>query len=251
MPTSAAFKQAFAERLDEPLQLARLFEELPDIYFFAKDLAGRFVLSNTATLRALGLRHEGDLIGRTDYDIVPHEIADEYRLADRRVMTTARPVRNVVEPVPNAAGVLNWFVTSKVPLFARDGQVAGVAVAMRDVRSMGAVLGPYAEMTRVIEHIHQHYAEPVEVATLAEKAGLSVRQFERRFKRLFHVPPLGYVNQHRVRAACVVLRESSASIADIALRVGFYDHSHFVRQFRKLKGITPTEYRRGTATPAT
>lgn len=244
MSRNLSVQRAFFEQLGAAPQLAGLFEELPDIYFFAKNLRGEFVMCNSATLEALGLKHESDMLGKTDYDLIPAEIADQYREADRVVIETASSVRNVVEPVPDAQGVFAWYVTSKIPLLDAHGKVIGVAVAMRDVERVGAVLGPYREMTGVIDYIFRHSQESFSVDELAEIAGLSVRQFERRFKKLFRMPPLRYVNQHRVRAACVRLRRSNDNVSTIAHEVGFYDHAHFVRQFKQTMNMTPTEYRK-------
>lgn len=231
-------------------QLAQLFEELPDVYFSVKNLTGRFVLCSSATLGALGLSREEELLGKTDFDIVPHEIAEHYQEADRTVFKTAKPVRNLVEPVPDAKGALNWFVTSKVPLFGVDGAVVGVAIAMRDHRQAGNILGPYQAMAGVIDYVYHHYSKAITLEELAEIADLSVRQFERRFKKLFHVSPLNYINHQRVRAAGIALRTTEDAVSLIALKNGFYDHSHFVRQFQKQLGMTPTEYRKRHADEA-
>lgn len=251
MSQAEQFQREFLQQLGgSRLQLSRLFDELPDIYFFAKDLDGRFVLCNSAIIQALGLASKWDMIGKTDYDLIPREIADAYREADRRVIESGKPVRNIVEPVPSAKGLLTWYVTSKIPLLGADGRIAGVAVAMRDIERVGAVLGPYREMTRVIEFIHRNYQEPVTIVALAKTAGCSVRQFERRFKKLFGCAPMAYVSQHRVRVASTALRETNATIATVALDAGFYDHSHFVKFFRRFTSMTPTEYRLSCQSPS-
>ena len=72
-------------QIERGFPLAGLLEALPDIYFFAKDLRGEFVATNAATLDALGLRRESEMLGKTDYDVVPAEIADEYREQDSRI----------------------------------------------------------------------------------------------------------------------------------------------------------------------
>jgi AraC-like DNA-binding protein len=88
-----------------------------------------------------------------------------------------------------------------------------------------------------------NYRAHIAVEDLADIAGMSVRQLGRRFKTLFQVTPVVYANRYRVQKACLALRNSEESVTDIALEVGFYDSSHFVRQFRRFVGMTPTEYR--------
>src|SRR5262249_482354 len=72
-----------AERLGE-LALARernllrtLIENLPD-YIYVKDLHSRFVLANRATVRALGAQTEEEVIGKTDFDFLPQERAEQF-----------------------------------------------------------------------------------------------------------------------------------------------------------------------------
>jgi AraC-like DNA-binding protein len=234
----------FLQQLGGSLQLCELFEQLPDIYFFVKNTAGEFVLCNSAILDALGLASKWDMIGKTDYDLVPREIADAYNEADRQVIQTGIPVRNIVEPVPASGGVLNWYITSKTPVVSDDGKLIGVAIAMRDFERVGSVLAPYRELTQVIEFIFQNHHQQILVEDLAAIAGLSIRQFERRFKKLFGLTPINYINRYRVRTACIALRKTSDSISTIAIESGFYDHSHFVKHFRLIMGMTPSHYRK-------
>ena len=230
-------------QIERGFPLAGLLETLPDIYFFAKDLRGEFVAANTAMLHALGLSHEAEMLGKTDYDVVPAEIADDYREQDRRIHLTREPLRSDIQLVPDRSGTLTWYLVTKVALLSQKGAVIGVAGLMRDVHSAGAVLGPYKEITPVLHYIMQNYRSQVAVEDLAEIAGMSVRQLERRFKTLFHVTPVVYTNRYRVQKACQALRNSQESVTDVALQVGFYDSSHFVRLFRRFMGMTPTEYR--------
>ena len=48
----------------------------------------------------------------------------------------------------------------------------------------------------------------------------------------------------RILAACDLLQSSEQSVTEVALEVGFYDHSDFSRQFRRIMGQSPTDYRR-------
>lgn len=233
----------FFARLGGPLQLATLFEDMPDVCFFVKNTDGYFVSCNQATLMALGLRDASQMLGKTDYDLAPAHVAEIYRQGDRQVVASALPLRGRVEAVPDAAGRLAWYVTSKAPVCAQDGAVVGIAVTLRSSATAGLALRPFEELSAALEHIFGNYGSPIPVEELAACVHLSVRQFERRFKRLFSVSPAAFVNQHRVRIAASLLRESDATIAEIAHRVGFYDHSHFIRLFRRTLGVTPSQYR--------
>jgi len=235
-------KEEFLNKID-PRKIDSLFEEIPEVYFFTKDLDGCFTMANMATVKTFGFNKESELLGKTDFGLAPVEIASKYKEADQYVIQNKRPIRDIIEPVPDPNGVLQWYSTTKAPLFNEENEVIGVAVIMRDISSVGTTLGPFQEMADVIDFIFKNYHKQISVETLAEIIGLSTRQLERRFKKLFGLTPIRYINEHRIRMACIKLRESAKNISDIAKDVGFYDHAHFVHKFRSSMKIAPSEYR--------
>lgn len=239
-----AIRESFSRRLNVRDAFGQLFDMLPEVYFFAKDADGRFVRMNLALVRALGLHDEAEVLGRDDYDFFSREMADRYRAEDQRVMRGDRPVCNEIWVVPNRAGVLTWYVSSKIPLHDHRGRIIGIAGAMRELRTAGPGLGPYEPLAPAIQHLTAHFAQPVTLSELAARVHLSVSQFQRRFRELFRTSPMQYVIQFRVQQACRDLERTGRTIAEIALANGFYDQSCFVRQFRARLGMTPTAYRR-------
>ncbi len=241
---ASQFKKRFFDQIDPAHPLADLFEHLPDVYFFLKTAESRFVRVNRAMYSKLGLKSDGPMIGKTDRDFYTRDLAERYIAEDQRVMKSRKPLLNQVWLVPTAGGQLRWYLSSKMPVFDRKGRVIGIAGAMRDYEHAGAVLEPYQAMASVIRHVADRYAERITAAELAALAHLSVSQFERRFKRLFQMTPIAYVEQVRVNAACQALATTQAPIAAIAQECGFYDQSHFTRRFRRVMGMTPDRYRR-------
>ena len=236
-------ERQFKDELDAT-QLSWVFEWITEISFFAKNLNGQFTLCNSSALSVFGFKTKSNFIGKNDYDIAVDEIASRYREVDKRVIETKKPVLNIIEPVPNQEGKLTWYSTSKVPLFGWEGQVIGVAVILRDLTQVGAMLGPYEKLTDVVDYIFKNYHKSIKVEVLAELAQLSLRQLERQFKKLFDVTPLRYIHQHRIHMACLKLRQTDEDIRDIAKEVGFYDHAHFNRIFKSFKKVSPSVYRK-------
>lgn len=95
-----------------------------------------------------------------------------------------------------------------------------------------------------ISHLETNYQEPVNVKRLAEIAHMSERSFIRSFQAAVGNPPIAHLIQLRVNRAASLLRRTDQSVTEIAFQVGFADSNYFTRQFRKLLGVTPTEYRR-------
>lgn len=79
------------------------------------------------------------------------------------------------------------------------------------------------------------------IEELAKEIFISKYYYIRKFKEISGLTPHKFQIQSRVRKAQRLLI-NGASVADIALNVGFYDQSHFDKYFRKIVGISPTEY---------
>jgi len=80
---------------------------------------------------------------------------------------------------------------------------------------------------------------------LAGTAGLSIHHFARAFRQSVGEPPHSYVLRRRIERAQEMLKQTDQPLAEIALAVGFSDHSHFARHFRRLVGVTPGAARWG------
>jgi AraC-like DNA-binding protein len=221
----------------------RLFEYLPDVSFFVKNTRSEFVYANAPFVEMLGARRLEDILGKTDYDFSPKELANRFVRDDRQVMRSGRPLSSRVELVPNADRSISWHMTSKVPVLDGRGKVVGLAGFTRDMTRATVTAGRYREMSVVMEHLDRHFAEPITVRQLADLVHLSASQFERRFKALFQVTPMRYLIRLRLNKACHLLATSSTKITAVAVQCGFYDHSHFARQFTATFGLSPSGYR--------
>ena len=233
----------FFSAVQSPLPLLALIDHLPATYFFAKDEQGRFVHMNRALLQVLGLASEEEVWGKTDADFFVPEVAERYRDQDHQVMNSGTPIVDHVCGVPDATGVLRWYVETKIPLYDSANRALGVAGIMHDLEKAGATLAPFQRLSQAISHVSDHYHEKISVKQLADLVHLSTSQFNRTFKQLFRVTPAQYILHVRINAACSMLRATSESIETIACRTGFCDASHFVRQFRKVMQQTPHVYR--------
>lgn len=83
------------------------------------------------------------------------------------------------------------------------------------------------------------------VAAVARALGVSERQLERRFLARVGVTPKGFATLRRFERAVEAAR-SSPSLAAAALQAGYYDQSHFIRDFRRFAGATPGEFLRAS-----
>ncbi|MBK1834257.1 AraC family transcriptional regulator [Roseibacillus ishigakijimensis] len=226
-----------------PGTVRELFEYLPNMLYFAKDAELRLMSGNRAFVQRCGFQSEAELVGKRDHEIFRAELAEKYSQDDRLVIASGKAITGIVELFPNQMGDPEWFVTDKVPLFNRSGEVAGLCGMVRSFKGAQAEIQPYLNLAPVIDYLSENYAEKVSVHELAKMAGLSVRQLERRFSETFQTTPKQYLIKLRVLRACDLLSSTTKPITEIALDVGFYDHSSFSKKFTQMMSLSPREYR--------
>lgn len=106
--------------------------------------------------------------------------------------------------------------------------------------------GTDALMDKTILWIREHAADRLTAGQAAAVAGLSERQFRRRFAARTGMGFLDYVHTLRIERCCVRLAGSGDRVADIAAEAGFLDVKFFNRLFKRKTGKTPKQYRAST-----
>lgn len=103
---------------------------------------------------------------------------------------------------------------------------------------------PAVRLERVRAHIDKYFREPLMLEALAGIAGLSSSYLCRAFRAYTGKPLFTYIQERRIQAAMLALRQSTDKVINISAQCGFNDLSHFNRCFRKFCGRTPGAYRR-------
>jgi AraC family transcriptional regulator len=102
---------------------------------------------------------------------------------------------------------------------------------------------PRGRLRAVVEYIEEHLDAAPTLAEIAAVAGLNPYHFARQFKAAAGLPPHQYVITRRVERAKHLLRAGTdLSLAEVAARAGFYDQSQFSRHFKRLVGVTPSQF---------
>jgi len=96
-----------------------------------------------------------------------------------------------------------------------------------------------------IDYISKRYSDKITLEELAEMCNMSVSSFTRKFRSEQGVNFKEYISQFRINMAKDILIEYDVSIDEAAYLTGFSDASHFIRNFKKSVGITPTAFREG------
>lgn len=104
-------------------------------------------------------------------------------------------------------------------------------------------------MLRARDRMDRHYAEPLDIAALAEVAGCSEAHFIRTFRAVFGETPHRYLQRRRVERAMALLR-AERSVTDVCFEVGFNSLGTFSRTFAEIVGVSPSVYQKRSPTAA-
>ena len=108
---------------NERLSLQALIDKLPD-NLWVKDINSRFVIANQVTADRIGVAEPADLIGKTDFELLPRELAQKFYDDEQQIVRTGQPMVDMEEI---AWGLKQWISTTKVPLRNDRNEIFGVA----------------------------------------------------------------------------------------------------------------------------
>lgn len=98
------------------------------------------------------------------------------------------------------------------------------------------------------EYIEEHYYENLMLADVAQKVGVTSGYLSTLFQKETKKGFIDYLNETRIEHACTYLQQNYLKTYEIAYKVGFRDEKYFSKVFRKVKGKSPSEYKRSDPT---
>lgn len=179
------------------------------------------------------------------------------------VFVTPERVEQILEQPYARSGIESWggrdfddpFVNQLVTTMVHDcvdGSPAGPLVVDALVtafvtRLAGTAPTPSrvapARVRRVLDFIEAELHRPLSLAELVTQAGVGVRQFSAAFRCAMRTSAHQYLLQRRTERAKQLLHEGQLGLADIAAAVGFSDQSQFSKNFSRIVGVSPGQYR--------
>jgi AraC family transcriptional regulator len=132
----------------------------------------------------------------------------------------------------------------------RDDRLAALcieAIALELVAEISRTSMPEPDrphwLAHALDYLHAHFREILTLAQVAQAVGVHPVHLARDFRRQQGVTVGDYIRRLRIEWACRELVATDRPIVEIAVHSGFCDHSHMTRNFRRLTGLTPTEFR--------
>lgn len=211
-----------------------------------------------------GILHRGStpaaifFFGRELVDQIVAACGSDRRLARFTVVTLSDSPSKppVVYPLGQEGGTVARGIVSRIDLeLGRRlpghqsvilAQLLELLVLLHRERSrQPAPSGPMVRerIAAICAHVERHYDQEFRLEELAGRCALSASHFSHVFRSCTGVPVFEYVNRVRIGRACLLLRNSNQSVLEIAYQVGYNNISFFNRYFRRVMGMSPTEYR--------
>ena len=227
----------------KPSELALLFDFLPDVQFWLKDTDSVFQWVNKTLLDNYAFQGLEDVVGKSDYDISPFYLAEQFILDDKEILK-GKTVINRVELVSSVDKTINWCITNKRPVKSPSGEIIGTLGITRKLSNQQNPEIPIYRLSEIVKYIHENIHKPISISRMAELMHCSISTLERTFKKLLHASPMDFTRKIKMQYACKALINTDSSILDIAFSLGYADQSHFIREFKRFIRTTPSQYRK-------
>jgi PAS domain S-box-containing protein len=138
-----------------------LIDNLPDA-IYVKDSECRKTIANVADVRIMGKQLEAEVLGKTDFDLYPPEIAAGFYADDLSVIQTGRSVLNKEEFFFNKDGKKNWILTFKIPMRDEQGKIIGIVGIGREITAQRRVM----ESLTLLSHTVKSIGESISITDL-------------------------------------------------------------------------------------
>lgn len=166
-----------------------------------------------------------------DYQVVDVTLAKLLELLFEQAKNPSAEPRLLVDPLIKA--LANYFITH----YSNYDELRTRVVKRLKI---GAV-----QNDRIESYMDEHIREPYDGESLSRHLNMSRYHFIREYKKARGVSPYQRFVEKRIEVAQKLLLDPELTAHTIAHDLGFSDHSHFSRTFKKIVGVTPTAYREG------
>lgn len=116
--------------------------------------------------------------------------------------------------------------------------------AFSQIGLLGVKKGTRSEICRALEYIAENYKREITLEEVAAEVGLSKNHFCRLFKNEMNDNFISYVNSYRIRKAMYLIDKYDMRMKEVTVEVGMTDYRYFCKVFKKVAGVTPSDYKK-------
>lgn len=155
---------------------------------------------------------------------------DEFRYCQQALRLGARDY--LLKPV-RSSDILNMVHEAADELFGKD---------TLSIQEIAGEKNKLVEIAR--EYVQEHYFEKISLTDVADKIGVTPGYLSTLFQKQLDKGFIDFLNEVRIERACTYLQQNYLKTYEIAYKVGFNDEKYFSKVFKKLKGCSPSEYKK-------
>lgn len=196
--------------------------------------------------RSLYIQFLPDCLGQSFFDLAA--LKSIRNLLTRSCRGLHFPSAAAKDAVPLLRATLEGYGVRRIASFL---QLLQMLAEVRDAKPMASLHFELPQLPRSFKqlelataYIHGHLHDELNLSTVARQAHMSPQGFSRFFHKWMGRTFEAYTTELRIATACQALLESDRSVADVCFASGFRNLSNFNRQFRKIKGMSPREFRK-------
>lgn len=233
-----------SEMLLQPQIAEQLFDQMPETVFFIKDMQGRYQVVNQTLVERCGVKEKSEILGLTAAQVLGEDLGNRYVKQDRQVLQTSQPLIQYLELHNYQSQELGWCLTTKLPLMDANNHCIGLIGISQDLKIPEPGNDMFSNIYAAIKYVEDNLEQNPSIKKMAEIAGMSHYQLDRRMKLLYGLSAGKWLIKTRISKASHKLLETDMSILDIAFSVGYSDQSAFTKQFKKVTGLSPLKFKR-------
>lgn len=242
--TEGSGKRIVADSIEEfqPGDLVFIGCSLPHVW-----LADKETLSpSSRTLEMVYLQFTSEVLSR-QFLILPEfrHIAKALILSERGIQIVGQTLNEVSELMLQLPYLKSF---DRMLHFLKMMDIIGksetnIHLASKDYLNRRFINGN-KRITQIHQYLMNHYLEEIDLKKLSELVNMAEGSLCRFFRKNTGMSVFEYLNKIKIELGCKLLMDQDLSILEVCLDSGFNNLSHFNKQFKKINGVTPSEYRK-------
>jgi len=178
---------------NERMMLRTLINTIPDLIWL-KDPEGVYLICNPEFERLYGAK-ESEILGKTDYDFVPKELADFFRKNDDEAVKNGKPTNNLETLTYADDGHMGFFETIKTPMFDSAGKLIGVLGVARDITEIQHSKETLAEREKQLSSIYDTVGNVIFLLEITEDRSFKFLSVNQAFINVTGIPAEAVIGQ--------------------------------------------------------
>ena len=139
-----------------------------DIFIYFKDTEGRFMKCSKSLCLFLGYENIEDIIGKTDFDIHPHKVAQETWKVEQELLKTGKAIYEMIEKQEYHDGTVAWISTVKLPIYSVNNEIKGIVGVSKDVTEYIGLQDELKNTQTILKSKTERYKKEIELLKMED-----------------------------------------------------------------------------------